>query len=245
MPGVDDGSSDIDMTMDMLENSLKQGVEYICATPHFIVGEYELDPEDYHERLTILQEKAEGKINIIQGLEIYINPDLPKLYSDRKIWGYNNKKYLLVELPMQQYPIYTEKVFYELRLLGATPILAHPERNLSIMKNPDLLVDIVEQGNLAQMNAGSLAGIYGSEIKKFAEKLVNMNLIHLLGSDAHNNTRRSTNIQQGFKRIKELNNDLYNWIIANEKKILDGIDVEVPEIILNKRKKSFFDFFRK
>ncbi|WP_163194452.1 tyrosine-protein phosphatase [Clostridium thermarum] len=245
MPGVDDGSSDIDMTMDMLENSLSQGVEYICATPHFIVGEYELQWEKYQEKLKLMQEKAEGKIEIIQGMEIYINPDLPRLYSEKKIWGINNKKYLLIELPMQQFPIYTEKIFYELRLLGAAPILAHPERNLSIMKKPELLIDLIEQGNLAQMNAGSLAGIYGTDIKKFAEKLVGMNLIHMLGSDAHNNTRRNTNIKQGYNRIKELNKDLYNWIIGHEKMILEGISVELPEIILNKKKKGFFSFFKK
>lgn len=245
LPGVDDGSSSIDMTMEMLENSLQQGVEYICATPHFITGEYEITLEEYEEKLKLIREKASGNINIIQGLEIYINPELPKLYSEKKVWGYNNKKYVLVELPMQQYPIYTEKVFYELRLLGATPVLAHPERNLSIMKNPNLLVDIVEQGNLAQMNAGSIVGIYGSDIKKFAEKLVSMNLIHMLGSDGHNNTRRNTNLQQGFKRVESLNNGLYKWITENEKNILDGIDVEVPEIILNKKKKSFFNFLKR
>ena len=245
LPGVDDGSSNIDMTMDMLENSLRQNVEYICATPHFITGEYEIELKEYEEKLKLIQEKVSGKINIIKGLEIYINPELPRLYSEKKIWGFNGKKYLLIELPMQQFPIYTEKIFYELRLLGATPVLAHPERNFSIMKDPNLLIDLVEQGNLAQMNAGSLVGIYGKDIKKFAERLVEMNLIHLLGSDGHNDNRRNTNIEEGFKRVRELNSALFNWINENEKNILDGIDVEVPEIILNKKRKSIFDFFKK
>lgn len=87
---------------------------------------------------------------------------------------------------MLDFPIYTEKVFYDLRLMGAIPILAHPERNLRIMKNPELFISLVEQGNLAQLNAGSLLGKYGTDIKKCAEKLVARNLIHIVGSDGHN-----------------------------------------------------------
>lgn len=245
IPCIDDGSNSLDMSNDMLSNSNNQGIEYICATPHFICGEHEVEYATYVEKLCELQEKLNSEVKIIQGLEVYINPDLPKLFRDKKIWGYNGKRYMLIELPMQQFPIYTEKVFYQLRLLGVTPVLAHPERNFSILKNPELLINLVEQGNLAQLNAGSLTGLYGTEIRKFAEKLVRMNLIHILGSDGHNNTRRNTDIREGFNRVKELNNELYLWINNNEEKIIDGIELEVPEIITNMRKKSFFNIFRK
>lgn len=245
MPGVDDGSRNLEMTMDMIDNSQMQGVEYICVTPHFITGEYEIDHESYNRNFESLKESIGNKVNLVQGLEIYINPELPKLYEEKKIWGLNENKYLLIELPMQQYPIYTDKIFYELRLRGARPVLAHPERNLAIMKNPELLIDLLNQGNLAQMNSGSLMGSYGGEIKKFAEKLVSMNLIHMLGSDAHNNGRRNTNIKSGYERVKELNKNLFQWIEGNELKVLQGIDVEAPDIISIKRKRGFFDFFRK
>lgn len=245
MPGVDDGSRNLEMTMDMIYNSQEQDVEYICVTPHFITGEYEIDHESYNRNFESLKESIGNKVKLVQGLEIYINPELPKLYDEKKIWGLNENKYLLIELPMQQYPIYTDKIFYELRLRGARPVLAHPERNLAIMKNPELLIDLLNQGNLAQMNAGSLMGSYGGEIKKFAEKLVSMNLIHMLGSDAHNNGRRNTNIKPGYERVKELNKSLFQWIEENELKILQGIDVEVPDIISIKKKRSFFDFLRK
>lgn len=245
IPEVDDGSRSMDMTMDMINNSLEQGVEYICATPHFIPGECEISHEEYTNKFNSVRSAISSDINLIQGLEIYINPELPNLYKEKKIWGFGEKRYLLIELPMQQYPIYTDKIFYELRLLGAAPVLAHPERNLSIMKNPDLLIELIEQGNMAQMNAGSLMGLYGTEVKKFAEKLVGMNLIHMLGSDGHNNRKRNTDLKDGIDRLKCLNKDLYDWIVKNEMKILNGIEVEVPDIIMKSRKKSLFDFFRK
>lgn len=241
LPGVDDGSVNIEMTKEMIDNSLNQGVEYLCATPHFITEESEITLEAYKEKLQFVKDNIE----IIPGLEIYIDPELPKLYKENRIWGYNYNKYLLIELPMMEFPIYTEKIFYDLRLMGAIPVLAHPERNLRIMKNPELLINLIEQGNLAQLNAGSLTGQYGTDIKKSAEKLVSRNLIHIVGSDGHNNKRRNTNIKEGLEKIEAINPELFNWIKNNQKKILQGEDVEVLDIIDDTKKKSFFSFFLK
>ena len=217
LPGVDDGSVNIEMTKEMIDNSLNQGVEYLCATPHFITEESEITLEAYKEKLQFVKDNIEN-IEIIPGLEIYIDPELPKLYKENRIWGYNYNKYLLIELPMMEFPIYTEKIFYDLRLMGAIPVLAHPERNLRIMKNPELLINLIEQGNLAQLNAGSLTGQYGTDIKKSAEKLVSRNLIHIVGSDGHNNKRRNTNIKEGLEKIEAINPELFNWIKNNQKK---------------------------
>ena len=244
LPGVDDGSVNIEMTKEMIDNSLNQGVEYLCATPHFITEESEITLEAYKEKLQFVKDNIEN-IEIIPGLEIYIDPELPKLYKENRIWGYNYNKYLLIELPMMEFPIYTEKIFYDLRLMGAIPVLAHPERNLRIMKNPELLINLIEQGNLAQLNAGSLTGQYGTDIKKSAEKLVSRNLIHIVGSDGHNNKRRNTNITDGLEKIEAINPELFNWIKNNQKKILQGEDVEVLDIIDDTKKKSFFSFFLK
>ena len=244
LPGVDDGSVNIEMTKEMIDNSLNQGVEYLCATLHFITEESEITLEAYKEKLQFVKDNIEN-IEIIPGLEIYIDPELPKLYKENRIWGYNYNKYLLIELPMMEFPIYTEKIFYDLRLMGAIPVLAHPERNLRIMKNPELLINLIEQGNLAQLNAGSLTGQYGTDIKKSAEKLVSRNLIHIVGSDGHNNKRRNTNIKEGLEKIEAINPELFNWIKNNQKKILQGEDVEVLDIIDDTKKKSFFSFFLK
>lgn len=244
LPGVDDGSVNIEMTKEMIDNSLNQGVEYLCATPHFITEESEITLEAYKEKLQFVKDNIEN-IEIIPGLEIYIDPELPKLYKENRIWGYNYNKYLLIELPMMEFPIYTEKIFYDLRLMGAIPVLAHPERNLRIMKNPELLINLIEQGNLAQLNAGSLTGQYGTDIKKSAEKLVSRNLIHIVGSDGHNNKRRNTNIKEGLEKVEAINPELFNWIKNNQKKILQGEDVEVLDIIDDTKKKSFFSLFLK
>lgn len=248
LPGIDDGAKNIDMSLDMLKLSIDEGVEHICATPHFIPEEYEIDKETYFVKLNELKSTNVGQqINIVSGLEVYLDPKVPDLYDQGKIWGINNEKYMLLELPMNHFPLYTEDIFYELRLLGIVPILAHPERNLEIIKNEALLKNLINQGALAQLNCGSLRGKYGEKIQTFARNLVQKNLIHILGSDGHNTSSRKTKLNEGFEIVEKLNKPLYENIIMNENMILLGQDVEVLPIkdYLEKRSFNIFNIFKK
>jgi protein-tyrosine phosphatase len=247
LPYIDDGSKNFDMSIDMLKLAVDEGTKYICATSHFIPGELEQSKKLYYEKLSNLQQLCKLNnvdIQILPALELYMSPDLPELYSEKRIWGINLTPYLLIEFPMQQFPVYTEEVLYELRLQGAVPIIAHPERNLRIMKDESLLEEIIEQGSLAQINAGSLRGIYGKDIKNFAEHLIQRNLVHIVGSDAHNNTTRTAKISSAFETIQNKNEELYEWIIENQNSIIKGKSVEALPVKRNKRT-SIFSIFRK
>ena len=246
--GIDDGAKNLDMSLEMLKIAESEGVEYICATPHFITEEFEINRDEYMEKLDklILASKEESLgIKILPGLEIYMHPNLPKLYKEKKIWGINDSEYLLIELPMGQFPIYTEDVFYELMLLGAKPILAHPERNLKIMKNHDLIVNLIQQGVLMQVNAGSLIGDYGKEVKKTSEEFVKRNMIHILGSDGHNITSRKTKLKGAYAYVKDSNKAMYEWIYKNQTNIINNDSImELLELKLKKNKISFFSIFK-
>lgn len=234
LPDVDDGSKDEIMTSKMLAKSLEENVDVICATPHFIPEEYEIARNDYNEVFQKIAAKN-NDIKIAVGLEVYVNPNLVKLYKSKKIWGINNTKYLLIELPMDDFPIYVENLFYNLHAEGVNPIIAHPERNSRIMNNVDLLINLVNEGTIVQMNSGSLLGIYGSQVKKFAERLVSMNLVHVLGSDAHNDSTRTTRLKEGFDIINKTNPKLYGWILENERLIISGKEInDIPEIKIKK-----------
>jgi len=246
LPYVDDGSKNFDMSLDMLRISNDEEVRFICATPHFIAGEYEISRKNYNEKLNGLSELCKTNninLNIVSGLEIYITPEIPNLYEEGKIWGINDTKYLLIELPMEQFPRYTEDVFYELRLKGVVPIIAHPERNVNIMNDSNLLTNLIEQGALAQLNAGSIRGLYGKEIKSFAEELLKRNMIHMVGSDGHNVSSRAPKMSNGMKMINSLNSELYSWINDAQYKILKGEDVDILPIN-EKKKRKFFSIFR-
>lgn len=237
---VDDGSLSKEMTLDMLSIAEEERVEYICATPHFIINEQEIALKEYLERFQLLTKSYKGNINIIPGLELYMDPKLPEYYKKGMIFGLNREKYMLIELPMRDIPIYTRDVFYELSILGVRPILAHPERNLKIQQSPSLLMELLDDGVIAQMNAGSLMGVYGQAAKDSAELFVKNNMIHLLGSDAHNNQRRSPRMSKAYSRVKELNPELYTWINNNSNRIISGEELDILPIKRQENKKSFF-----
>ncbi|MCM8711385.1 protein tyrosine phosphatase [Clostridium sp. SYSU_GA19001] len=247
IPSIDDGSKDFDMSLEMLSLAVSEGTKYICATSHYIPGEIEQDRDLYDKRLSDLSKfcfRQNIDINILPALELYMHPELSRLYRERKIWGINNTQYLLIEFPMQQFPVYTEDVLYELRLQGAVPVIAHPERNFRIGKDISLISNLVEQGALVQVNAGSLRGIYGKDIKKAAEKLIDMNLIHMVGSDAHDNRRRNAKIKEAYEVIRDKNSELYNWLIDNEKNIIEGLSVETLPVKYKNKRKGFFGLFK-
>lgn len=245
VPNVDDGSADITMSKNMILNSINEGTKCICASSHYIPIEFEQPKKEFFEKINELKEMFKEDIEIVPSLEVYLTPDLVKFYDEGKIWCINEKKYMLIELPMKEFPIYTEDVFYELRLKGIIPIIAHPERNMKIAENIELLRNLIEQGALAQLNSGSILGLYGKKVKEVAEMLVEMNLIHVLGSDAHNDGKRTTNIKTAFDIVKEINSDLYKWIIENEVSIINGDDIEVLPIKKIKKNSFFSRIFKR
>ena len=72
-PNVDDGSSSIEMSMDMLRSEVTQGVNKVFLTPHSFAFETKR-PEDVYAKMRKVQERAAAEgipLQIYQGCEIY------------------------------------------------------------------------------------------------------------------------------------------------------------------------------
>lgn len=220
--GVDDGSTDFEMSVKMIETSISEGVTILAATPHHIPDEFETGRAEYEEKFNRLKEKFQGKIELIPSVEIMINRNLLGDLKEGKIFGYGHSKTLLIEFNLLDFPTYAEGLFYKLKKEGYQVILAHPERNKALREDPEEIYHLIDLGVQCQMNAGSLAGHFGEKNKAFAEKLVLKNLIHAIGSDGHNDAKRSTRIKFAYDRVKEMNPELYAHIIKTSPKIIKG-----------------------
>ena len=102
---------------------------------------------------------------------------------------------------MIEVPKDANELFFELTLDGYSPILAHPERNLSIQQNPEIANDFVRRGVLLQLNAGSLTGMFGRRVKQTAIRMVHQKIIHFVASDCHNARSRPLALQKAFKVV--------------------------------------------
>jgi protein-tyrosine phosphatase len=189
LPDVDDGAECIEESLRMLRKAAAGGVETVAATPHLLRGVYETEFLEREQMTADLQKAADDngiKIQIKSGVECYLSPEILEDTSKLgELTLNNNGKYILVELPMQVIPSYTDDVLFELKVQGITPVLAHPERNMRICRNPNILFDFVTKGCVVQLNVGSILGYYGRWIRKAARILLTHRLVHVIASDMH------------------------------------------------------------
>ena len=246
LPGIDDGSKDIDMTIEMLKMAKNTGTNHIVATPHFCRGYGELSYSEVKKMAEELEKllKDEGiNLKIHYGQEVYYSDQIIKDYANGIIGTINSSKYMLIELPMKSFYSDTLEILYELKVKGIVPILAHPERYRPIIDKPSTINKFIDEGFLFQMNSGSIEGQFGNSVKKTAEILLKNNIYNFIGSDAHNNTTRVPGISKGIELAKNISDISEELFLESGRKLLINQDVEfIGEKI--KEKKGLFSFFR-
>ncbi len=234
LPNVDDGSRDMEESIEMARIYLDNGVDKVIATPHYIEGAENSTKDENLRALEKLRETLSNNgldLKVYLGNEVYFTMEIINYLKEGKVSTLNDSRYILLELPMYDMPLYTEDLIYELLLNGYIPIIAHPERNLKIMENPNILYELIIQGALAQLNLPSIEGSYGSRVKDTGEILLKHNMIHFVGTDAHSQNKRAPNVeksldilngivdQKTYKNITYLNG---LKIINNEEIMVEG-----------------------
>lgn len=190
LPGIDDGAKTLLESMDMIRCAKEQGFQGIVLTPHFYPDNKMTSVVAENKRRFKALKKAvsdEGiEIFLFLGNEVFYSQDTLGFIGKGCFTTINNSRYLLVETMRHSLDFYSLEVFLNnLHRKGYTPILAHPERYDFIQKDPNVLVRLVQDGNLAQMNILSLIGFYGKDAQATAEILLTHNMVHFLASDAH------------------------------------------------------------
>lgn len=244
--GVDDGSKDLEMSLDMARIYLENGISKVIGTPHYIEKDEKALDKNI-KALDILRKELKDKnipLEVYLGNEVYISMDILKDLRDKRITTLNGSRYILIEFPMREIPIYSENIIYELLLEGYIPIIAHPERYIKIQEDPNILLDFLEKGALAQLNLPSLGGLYGDRIKETAQILLDHKMIQFVGSDSHTNRRRSPKLKEYLEILKELiTSQLYEEIVyKNASNVLEDTEFICPEAIEYKKKKTLFGF---
>lgn len=181
---VDDGSPSVEESVRMVLEAEKLGVQAIVATPHFNESLYNSSDTD-HNFSELNDSAKDSGVKLFQGYEVFLTEHTPDDVKNKGDLTLNRSRYLLFELPFDHVPVYTRKVINWLNYNNFTPILAHPERYRNFIGNFNLFVSVIEFGCLVQVDAASIAGIYGNDVKNFARKLIEMGLVHCIASDAH------------------------------------------------------------
>jgi protein-tyrosine phosphatase len=205
LPEIDDGSKDMEMSLSMARLYVQNGFERVIATSHYFgegkgpqleeLGKSKSELEDMLDREGI-------DIRIELGNELYLSPDILESIRTGKALSLAGSRYVLIEMPANEVPEYTEDILYELQIKGYIPIIAHPERNSEIVRNPNILYTLIEKGSMAQLNLHSLTGMYGKDVMHTANTILKHNLIHFVGTDSHSNNRRSPLVKNSLKLLE-------------------------------------------
>ena len=164
LPYMDDGSKDMEMSLKIAKIYVENGIDKVIATPHYMDGVKYKSNEELRIGLEALKKelaRAGIPLEVYPGNEAYIKPDLIKDLEEKRVSTLNDSRYVLVELPMNEIPIYVEDLIYNLLVKGYVPIIAHPERYTKICEDPNILYKYISMGALAQLNLPSLEGFYG------------------------------------------------------------------------------------
>lgn len=232
---VDDGSTSIEESLKMLKKAQSEGISVIFATPHKDL-DYQPSKElilDRVKELNCMCQDNGLKIRVLPGQEVRLYDNIVDDYKNNKLITLNNAgRHLLVEFPSSHVPKYATRLFYELLLAGVQPILVHPERNSEIIRNPQLLFNIVETGVLTQITAGSIMGKFGRKAKKLSHLFMAHNLVTFIASDAHHIKTRDFHMRSAYKKIrKKYGRDYATQLFINANKILTSEYISMNEIL--------------
>ena len=245
LPGIDDGSENIKMTLEMLRTAENNGTKSIIATPHYCLEFAETplpEVKDLVYKVSKLA-KAEGiNVDIYSGQEIYFFEGIVNCYREGNIGTLNDSRYMLIELSMREYDKSFLDSIYELQIQGIIPVLAHPERYSYIIDDPSFINKFIDENILFQLNAGSLMGKYGKKVKKTSEILLENNIYSFIGSDAHNIASRSVVMSECIDLIKAIGEEKVNMYVDNGMKLINNQDIEFTGSRI-KIKKKMFHFF--
>jgi len=187
VPGVDDGSPDVQTSVELIERMASWGFTRIIATPHMTQDTFENTPDILDPALASLQEalaKVLPDFNLSRTAEHRIDDFFLSQLEKGLILPYPDN-YILVENSFMQEPWNLEQLLFDLKIKGYKPIMAHPERFHYYHPNRARYDQLHQAGNLFQINLLSLAGHYGKTTKQTAEWLVEKGYVDFIGTDLH------------------------------------------------------------
>ncbi len=227
LPGIDDGSRNLEQSIAMVNEAKEAGFTKIISTSHYMENYYECNERDRRQLLKKVQENVQG-IELILGNEIYITNNIIELLQNGQSSSINGTKYVLFEFPLiTTRPMNDKEVIYRLVENGYIPIIAHPERYPFIQENPDYLFELEEMGALFQANYGSIIGMYGLKAKKTLKILLKNNLISFLGSDVHRPEQVYNKMPKIIKKLKKIisNEEFEEFTEINPEKVLKNENI--------------------
>jgi protein-tyrosine phosphatase len=192
LPGVDDGPPSMEVSVQMAQVAASEGARTLVSTPHLsdVILNSNLEHvrqllADLNSRLRRDAVDGTQRIRVLPGMENRITPDLPDKIEDGSPLTLNGSRFVLLSTPFTTMPSFVQDVIARLRMKRLIPILARPERNHVLRRDFGRMREMIEDGSLFVVTAGSITGSFGKDSQRAALKMVQQRLAHAVVSDMH------------------------------------------------------------
>jgi protein-tyrosine phosphatase len=219
LPGIDDGSPDVDTSVLLVKGLYDLGIRTCIATPHIIGDLYRNTDETIEPALAKLQQACRAAalpMQIKAAAEYMLDDYFMELLQSQQPLRTLHKNLLLTELPYTSEPVNLQEMVFHIITGGYQPVLAHPERYFYMHNHYEAYKKLKDMGFILQVNLLSLTGYYGSPVARAARYILAEGLAGLAGTDLHhsrhlNAFKTAANLQLLHKYVKDdtlLNNQL-------------------------------------
>ena len=213
LPGVDDGSPDVETSLKLVGELRSFGLKKILASPHITGGTFENTPAT----LDAAQAELDKAMADAGMTDIIVRHHAENRLDDLFIANFKAgtlltmpDNYVLIENSFIQEPWDLDQNIFDLQVRGYNPIMAHPERFTYYQDKPRRYEEL-HRNVPFQINVLSLAGHYGKATKRMAEQLIEGGMVDFLGTDTH-----------GMKHIETIRAYLASRDAQRHRKLLEG-----------------------
>jgi protein-tyrosine phosphatase len=107
LPGIDDGASDIEVSLAMARLAVAQGIQTTGCTPHILPGVYHNSGSSIRQAVATLQERLAGEsipLRLVTGADVHMCPDFVLGLRSGRLISLADSRYVLVEPPHHTAP---------------------------------------------------------------------------------------------------------------------------------------------
>lgn len=188
MPGIDDGSPDVETSVMLIKGLMELGYKKFIATPHIMQDMYHNTPASIGIANIQLQKALQQQnieVELRAAAEYMLDDHFDQLLENNSPLLTLKNNLVLVEFSFVSLPMNLQDKLFQMQMKGYRPVLAHPERYTYLAKNKEFYETLKNAGCLFQLNLLSLAGYYGKPSADLAAYLLSKDYIDLVGTDLH------------------------------------------------------------
>lgn len=216
LPGIDDGASDLGVSLAMARIAVQDGIRVIACTPHIYAGMYENNGSEIRRAVTELQAHLDQEaipLRLTLGADTHIAPDLVAGLRAGRVPTLHDSRYFLLEPPHHVAPPRLAETVFDLLTAGYVPVITHPERLSWIEDRYETFIELARQGAWLQVTSGSLTGRFGEAARYWGERMLDEGWVHILATDSHGVERRPPLLAEGRRAAER-------WVGSEEARAL-------------------------